>query len=83
MAKNKRSKPESWTLTVTERSPSTGKEEVREFKITGELSTAEIRKKVKDAYGVDLSRADVRRLQKLQTVNTKSAFDPYSRDPEA
>lgn len=69
MAK-KRSKKPSGTLTVRDRSLSTGEVIEKEFDLS-ELSVAELRRKMKEIYGVDLSRADARRLQKMQTVNIR------------
>jgi len=69
------------TLTVTETSKITG--QVKEIDIDlGSLTVPELRQKVKEAYGVDLSRADARRLQRGEEVSIRDVLFPERPAPK-
>ena len=66
--KHAKTPPLSGTLTVKNKSVDTGKVTYEEIDLSS-LTVREVREKIKQAYGIDISRADVRRLLKEQTVN--------------
>lgn len=70
------------TLTVKSTSQTTG-EVVEEELDLSSLTVPELRKKMKDAYGVDLSRADAKRLLKGETVKIPDVIFPFSSVPKA
>lgn len=69
------------TLTVTEVSKITGEKIEREIDL-GSLTVPELRKKFKAAYGVDLSRADAKRLLRGEGVSIKDVIFPERPAPK-
>jgi len=69
------------TLAVKEISKITGEEIEKEIDLSS-LTVPELRQKVKEAYGVDLSRADARRLQRGETVSIKDVLFPERPAPK-
>lgn len=70
------------TLTVKATSKITG-EVTEEVIDLSSLTVPELREKVKSAYGVDLSRADARRLQRGETVKIPDVLFPETPVPKA
>ena len=69
------------TITITSTSKITGEVTEEELDLSS-LTVPELRQKVKEAYGVDLSRADARRLQRGETVSIKDVLFPERPAPK-
>jgi len=83
MVKKRNKKP--WlggSLQVKATSQITGEVTEEEFDLCS-LTVPELRKKMKDIYGVDLSRADAKRLLAGGTVKIPDVLNPFSTDTDA
>lgn len=70
------------TLTVKETSKITGEVIEKEIDLSS-LTVPELRKKMKDVYDVDLSRADAKRLLRGEGVSIKDVLFPERPAPRA